>query len=46
MKQLQQQMEQFRKSFNEEQMKQLQQQMQRFKQQMEEWREQSEGHFV
>ena len=48
--QLQQQMEQFRKSFNDEQMKQLQQQLQqqmeRFKQQMEEWREQSAGHFV
>jgi membrane-associated protease RseP (regulator of RpoE activity) len=50
MKQLQQQMEQFRKGFNEQQMKQiqqqLQQQMERFKQQMEQWREQSEGHFV
>ena len=48
--QLQQQMEKFRKSFNEEQMKQmqqqLQQQMERFKQQMEEWSEQSAGHFV
>jgi len=39
-------MEKFRKSFNDEQMKQLQQQMERFKQQMEEWREQSAGHFV
>ena len=44
--QLEQQMEKFRKSFNDEQMKQLQQQMERFKQQMEEWREQSAGHFV
>jgi membrane-associated protease RseP (regulator of RpoE activity) len=46
MKQLQEQMEQFRKSFNREQMKQLQQQMRQFQRQMEQWREQSEGNFV
>ena len=48
--QLQRQMEQFHKSFNEEQMKQMQQQlrqqMERFKQQIEDWQEQGEGHFV
>ena len=49
-KQIEQQMEQFRKSLNGEPMKQLQQQLQQqmkqFRQQMEEWREESAGHFV
>ena len=35
------QMEEFRKSFNSDQMKQLQQQMQQFSQQMQEWQKQS-----
>jgi uncharacterized membrane protein (DUF106 family) len=39
-------MEQFRKSFNQEQMEQLQQQMERFNRQMEQWREQNSGNFV
>lgn len=44
--QIEQQMEKFRKSFNDEQMKQLQQQLQQFRRQMEEWREQDGGNFV
>lgn len=44
--QIERQMEEFRKNFGDEQRKRLDDEMRQFRQQMEEWREQSSGHFV